>query len=338
MAPRGRKAKAQGEKPALSSGLVNALKFISVAQKDQGQLSETHCVLSNNYAIAFNGVIAAGHRIDEDLSACPQTNKLIAALERCGESLSITQLDGERLSIKSEKFKAVVPCAGTAQIQTTQPDYPCATINDKLKEGFSVVSQLVKDTGPSVVEASLLLQAGSMVSTNRHVMLEYWHGIDLPPNMAIPKASAIAVAKTTKPLVKLGFCERSVTFWFEDDSWIKTQQYAEPWPDVAKVLNVASNPWPIPPTFFHGLDAVSPFCDEGKLYFLKNKLCSHDVENVGASYEVDGIPEGPVFNPKYLKLCEPYMQKVDFIGRNGVAYFFGENVRGAICGIVNSGR
>jgi hypothetical protein len=48
---------------------------------------------------------------------------------------------------------------------------------------------------------------------------------------------------------------------------------------------------------------------------------------------VIGLPNGPVFKAKQLRIIEPYVKTIDFIGANGIAYFFGDNVRGAVTGI-----
>jgi hypothetical protein len=128
----------------------------------------------------------------------------------------------------------------------------------------------------------------------------------------------------------LGFSAGSVTFWFEDGSWIRTQQYQEKWPNTDRVLNVASDPSPIPPTFYHGLDAVAPFVEDNRVYFGENLLCTHYEGNSGASYEVEGLPNGPIFNLKYLRIIEPHVKSIDFVGVEGTSFFFGDKIRGAI--------
>lgn len=333
MAPRGKRAKASTDKPSVSSALIAALKFVSVAQRDTGQPFQTHSVLTNNTVVAFDGTVAAGHRIEEDLHACPHTLRLIDALAKCGESLSITQLDGERLSIKSDRFKAFVPCVASNIIDVPLPDPPCAVIDDRLKRGFEVVSVLASDNAQHVVTASILLRAGSMLATNRQVMLEYWHGIDLPPGIVLPKAGVTAVMKAAKPLAKFGFSDRSATFYFEDGSWIRSQLYSEAWPNVDNVLNQRSNPWPLPELFYKGLDAIMSFSENGIVYFTPNVLRSHPSDGIGASYEITGLPGGVAYNAKHLKIVEPYVKTIDFVGADGISYFFGENVRGAITGV-----
>lgn len=334
--PRGKRAKSEA-RPALASALLSTLRFISVAQKENGTPFQTHIRLAHGTAVAFDGIIAAGQRIAEDLTACPHSASLINALARCKESLSIVQLDNARLSIKSDKFAATVLCLPSDALAPVEPDMPIAAIDDRIKAGFAAVSFLVSDSSEHVATASVLLQSGSIVGTNRHVLLEYWHGIDLPPGLVIPKLALNAIAKIDSPMKQFGYSERSATFWFEDGSWLKTQLYQGEYPNVSSILDRQVNNWPISPMFYTGVDAVLPFAKNNEVFFLNNMLSSHDNVGVGANYEVEGIPQGLCFNGKYLKAIEPFIKTVDFVGRNGIAYFFGDNIRGAICGIRQQG-
>ena len=73
----------------------------------------------------------------------------------------------------------------------------CAVIDDRIKAAFEAVLPLATDGAQHAHLAAVLLQSGSAVATNGHVLAEYWHGIDLPP-MLIPKASAVAILKAGK--------------------------------------------------------------------------------------------------------------------------------------------
>ena len=53
--------------------IVKALDFIALAQKDKGAPYQTTVRLGQNQAVATDGVLSAGHSIDEDIVACPHT-------------------------------------------------------------------------------------------------------------------------------------------------------------------------------------------------------------------------------------------------------------------------
>lgn len=334
--PKKRTTETTANEPMKSNGFIDALKFVGAVTKDIGPPNETHVFLNNHWVSAFNGILAAGHKVAEDIYVCPNNKLIIEALSKCGEHLSITQLDNNRLSIKSDKFKAIVPCVDPTIMPLAIPDAPCAVIDDRLKAAIEAVGVLANEDAQTVVAASILLNNGSAIATNRSVIFEYWHGIDLPPGLALPKAVVQPLVKSSKKLARFGFSQSSATFYFEDESWLRTQFYAEPWPDIDAILGQKSNPFPVPADFFKALAAVAPFSGDGHVYFGNGVLYSSPSPDTGASYEVPGLPPGPVYNAKYLALIKPHAEQIDFVARgpggSHMLMFFGPNIRGAIAG------
>lgn len=331
--PRAPKAEAPENK---SSPFLEALKFVSLVTKDTGSINETHVSLANNCAVAFNGVLAAGIRVNDGIYCCPHNKLLIQALSKCGDNVSITQINN-RLSIKSGKFKAVVPCVDPSSMSPASPDMPIAPINDIFKEALSAVGVLTIEDRTSVITNSILMNGKSLIASDRKVIFEYWHGCDLPPGLALPKSLIQSLTKCTKKLVSFGFSKSSATFWFEDDCWLRTQLYAEAWPDLRGILDKPSNPWPTPPDLFKALHAIAPFSEDGQVYFDAAVLKTHAAEGVGATHEVHGLPAGPVFSIKQLALLEKHALKIDFVAPGPsegttMLKFFGNNIRGCIAG------
>lgn len=327
--PRARKPKVE----QTASGLLDALKFIKVAQHSEGASMHTHCRFDNGRVIAFDGGLAVGHLIEEQLNCCPHTETLIKALEKCKEAISITLQDSGKLAIKSGKLRATVPCVGLDDLPGVEPDPPIAKLTDKLKDALKACIPLAQDGLPEPFLCSVLLQANTIVSTNRHVIIESWHGIDLPPDVLLPRVSAKAVADSIKPLKGFGYSGRSATFWFEDDSFIKTQLFADKYPKFGHILNVESNAWPLPGGFFEGIDTVLPFTEDSRVYFIDGKICSAENTIDGTTYDVDGITNGLSFNGKYLKTIQPYAHRMQFnANERGMALFFDAEgmTRGAI--------
>ena len=83
------------------------------------------------------------------------------------------------------------------------------------------------------------------------------------------------------------------------------------------------------------MNALEPFSEDGNIYFETNKMLTHSSDEKGASYEIYGLPNGPMFNIKQLKIVEPYMKKVDFMvehHNSKMLYFQSDTVRGCIAG------
>ena len=326
--PKKRTAEAVSE----PSTLLAALKFCGLVTQDIGPINATHIHLGANWATASNGIVSCSHPIAEDIYACPQSRLIIEALSKCNENISFNQLDASKLSIKSGKFKAIVPCIDPTLLNIALPDSPVALINERFKEGLSIVGILPNENAQSVHLASILMNGQSLISTTGKLILEYWHGLDLPPEISLPKAIVEPITKTSKKLAQFGFSQSSVTFYFEDGSWVKSQLYVEKWPDISAILDRPSNAWPVPGDFFAGVEAIAGFTESGFVYLDQGCLRSHENAAQGAAYEIAGLPKGLAFPAKQLAMIRPFVTSIDFLAKD-MLMFFSENVRGAIAGI-----
>ena len=316
------------------SSLLQALKFCSVVSEKVGNPNETHIKLHDNLAIATNGIVTVGCPIKENFSSYPHTLLLIEALSKSSDSFSFTQLNGS-LSIKSGKFKAVIPCLDVGLAPSILPDAQIAPINNDFKTAVEAVGVLADENSDNVLTASVLMSGPTVVSTNRAVIFEYWHGLDLPSNISLPKQFTTALVKQKKNLAGFGFSTNSATFWFDDGSWLKTQLYHEKWPNVSRILDRQSNLWTIDTTFFQALAAVTPFSEDGSIYFGENLLMSHSDASKGATFECSGIPQGVIYPAKHLAMLKGHVDKIDFKCKmeNGYCLAFqGEKMRGVIAG------
>lgn len=341
-------AMARGRKPSKSvaaTKLAEALSFVAVAAAKSDQPYQPHVRLAGKMAVAYDGVISAGCPIEEELTYCPHAGLLIDALRRCGKSLTITELDSGRLSIKGEKLRALVPCMGAEYMPPVEPDPAIADIDDRIKTAFETVGVLVSEGGDVMYKTAILLRAGSAVATNGHAAIEYWHGIDLPPNLVLPKLFATAVLKANKKLTRFGFSEGSVTFWFEDGSWIKTQRYFDQYPAVDPILNVAMYPVDIPEGFFDGVEAVSRHHEHEYVTFTEGRVQSHVSDEIGAQWEVEGLPGGKQFQGKLLRTIAPFAKQLDLTTYGDRLFFVGAPneqgqmmARGVVMGIIDRGE
>lgn len=319
---------------------LEAIQFVGTALKEQGTAYETHIYINNNWAISNNGILAIGTPISWPSLTTPNYFQFANALAKCGNDWEIAviapPLDADptlshqsKLRISQGKFKAFVPCIDPVQIAMPTVDAPIAVINNNFRKALEAVAMLANDNGQSVIEASILMNGQSIVGTDRILIIEYWHGCDLPPGLALPKAFAVALCKISKNLKAFGFSANSATFYFEDDSFIKTQLFADSWPDINAIMERGSNPQPVPKGLWDAVKAVESFSPDNLVHFDAGILRSHSDSNAGASFEVSGLPKGPIFNIKYLKLIEGLATSIDFFAGNATM-FFGDSVRGAV--------
>lgn len=328
-------AKPRSKTTTKSSSLLDAVSFVSSILKDKGAAFETHVSIKENWAVGFNGVLSAGHKIEEQLEAYPQNQLLLNALSKCSETLSITLLETNRLSIKSGSFKALVPCVEGDLMHEIIPDPPIAIVDDRFKKALETVGVLAAENAQSVVTASILMNGFSLIATDRKFIMEAWHGIDLPQGITLPKAFVGPLTKTKKPLAQFGFSDSSVTFYFDDGNWLKTQTYADVYPDLNGLLSKQSNMWNVPDKFFEAVKAIEPFAEDGNIYFDNGFLRSHPSDAIGASFEISGTPNGVVYPARYLNMLNGLATKIDFVTPHNNGYclmFQGESTRGLIAG------
>lgn len=325
--PRARR-KIEGN-PAAS--LIAALKFIEPAQKKVGTPQQQFSMMLNHWLVASNGVLTIGTKIEEDLQAFPHTLQLLDALSKVSGDLTIGQINEGCMSVTSGAFNALIPCA--APFDILPPDPQIAVINDRIRDALDSVQVLATDGAPDAVCAAVLLQGQTAVATNRHAIIEHFHGVDLPPNLLLPKASVQAIVKTKKPLTGFGFSESSATFYFDDGSFIKTQLYKENYPDYQRLLNVPTNAFPLPQGFFSAVHAIESFSENGQVFFKKGVMHSHPDSGKATTYKVEGLSDDMGFNSKYLIMLELGIKTADFQPLQRKMFFFGNDCRGCIMGL-----
>lgn len=299
------------------SALLKAFKFVSFCQSDSGNEMQTHSIVGNNSIVAFNGVLAMGQTIAEDLDACPHTDKMRLALAQCGDSFAITQLAQNCLLVRSGEFEAFVPCCERARLPEVKPDAPVAPVSDALKDALRIVAPLANEKAAHVVMAAIQLHSGSVAATNNSVVLEAWHGHDLPNNLLIPKSAALAVIKCGRKLTQFGLSDNTVTFWFEDRSWIRTQLYREGYSNIRTVFDFdGPNYTQLTPEFFKAFKKVAPFSEDGFVYCWKGTIGSHHphaTSNAGGklTLEVSGLTSDQQYRIADLKLLVDYMTNIN---------------------------
>lgn len=311
--------------------LIEALKFAAIAAKDNDG-NANFVSFSDHWLSAENDTFSVGINVDVELELCPHSEQFQAALQQCGQQFQLTQLDMGSVSIRSGNFRATVPARLQDLMSPFNPDPPVALINDRLREGFAACLRIMTK-GERICHNSLLLRANNIVATNYHAAIEYWHGIDLPGPLNIPKKTAETIIKIGKPLAQLGFSSQSVTFYFNDASFIKTRLIAGEWPDIDLLLAKPVGPFvDIWRGFYDGLKAIDAFIQGDCIFFHADYIASHQTLEIGANFRVDGLPPSRVFTASYWRAIEPFARAVYIAPEREPFAFIGDNVRGLIMG------
>ena len=280
-----------------ADSLIKALAFAADAFKafddENALLHEKHVVLHNKQMFAFNGVIAVGCAIDYDISCAPAGSLLRAAINKCSGVVSLS-LAPQHLMIKAGAFSAKVPTVSLHDLAPLVPDAPILRIDDSMLAAFAMLGPLVKDTAQRTLECCICLESEIASATNGYCIVQYRHGHVMPEGkLLLPKAAAKALARVHKPLAYMGCGQGTATFWFDDQSWMRTQLYQEAYPDVNAVFSRATQEWSaIPSKFIEALDAVQPFTDEDAalVYITEDGVRSHYSTEIGANFAIKDMP------------------------------------------------
>lgn len=320
-------------KPETKSELIAALKHIVLCQREIGTEDQTHCYFENGFITACDATLAAGVFAQEEIMRRPHTHSLLRALERCEETISLTAT-AHNLAIKSGPFRALIPCVEQSGL-LPMPDPIAGTVSPALLYALEAAGIPTRPLAPVLSHGSILLRSGSALGTNGNVLVEAWHGIAFPQEYVLPKCFEQALTALAKTPTHFGYSDRTFTVYFDDKSWLRTQLYAESWPDAPKtLLDVASNPQAIHEDFFKAARIVGEFSKEDDVFAEGAYLSSRPLleGSEGAAYELKGATLPKLhMDAKMLAIVEPFCEKVDFtaLGRKGLL-FFGDNVRGAV--------
>ena len=329
MSPRGRKPGTKNNKEP--NTLLEALKFISVAQRANGAPEVTHCRMSSTWMWASNGILSAAHKIQETIECCPHTYSLMEALEAAPGAVNLTYLDGSNsLSVRSGEFSVTIPCIEASGFPTVMPDPQTGLCDDRFKTALQTVGTLAAESGQKLINASVQLRGTTALASDGNVILEAFHGCQMPDLAILPKAFVTALSRSTSSIERFGASNDSLTLWYADGSWLKTQNYdpASELPDLYRFLNQPSIPIAVPKELFSIAKLLAPFSGDGKLYSTKDGLKVNGV--APAVNVIKNMPLGVAFSIKALLQIAPFCTTIHFLAAENLSLFFGENVRGCI--------
>ena len=328
--------------------MLDALKFVkgSVAKKDVIS-ALTHFSIKNGVIKGFNGIICMAAPIALSLDCQPKAIPFTKAVEICEglpDAPAFSMTAAGRLTIKSGKFKVHIECTDDAY-PDMQPEGQRIELQPGLMAAFKTLAPMIAEDASRPWARGILLRDGSAFATNNVVIGEYWIGYKMPFDMNIPDECIKEVLRVKQEPIAISATERSVTFHFSDDRWVKSQLLTSDWPNVAPVLNRPSTPAPVPPDLFDVLERLVPYVDGSRRVFIRgNTLSTHVDEGIGASVLVDDPNWNPatrgVYNLDLLRALGGLVAKIDFSLYPQPCLFFGPDssagyplLRGAVVGM-----
>jgi DNA polymerase III sliding clamp (beta) subunit (PCNA family) len=315
--------------------MLKELKFVMGAVSKKDFIPEmTHFRIEKGHVRSFNGNLAICSPIPLDLVCTPKAEPLVKAIANCEEEIVLSLTEKGRLRVHSGRFNAYIETIDKATVHI-EPAGEIVQINGTaLLDAFQKISRFVGNDASRPWTNGILLRGQSAFATNNVCVIEYWLAIDIPFVINIPNTAIKEIVRVGEPPAYLQLSENSVTFHYEGGRWIRTQLYVSKWPDISRVLDQTSNPVAVDPRLYQALDSLSQFSDDlTRVYLRGGILFTHTEDEVGASFEVDGLGITGLYQIKMLRLLEGVAETADFTRYPEPVLFFGKNLRGAIVGM-----
>lgn len=305
-------------KPA-ENPLLEQLRFIASILAKKGEPAETCCVIANGAITAHNKPLSAGILTEAAITANPPAHQLLAALERCKDGYAMSELRGT-VTVNSGPLRVNLPTV--AGLVPSAPDGYRADLGPGLFEAIGLIQHIADEDAEHIQSASICVQEGWVSSTNRNVILQAFHGLNLP-TMMLPVRFVKRVNSVGKGIKGFGHSDSSFTVFFDDNSWMRTQlMEAEPLP-YARVCNW-DGPWQAMPDIWEALDNVIPFRGNSDAV----EVCDSRIQTPTASHDAPWEEPNIRVNADYLKAVKPFME--NYAVDKGKLYFYKQPVRGVI--------
>ena len=315
--------------------MLRELKFVqgAVAKKDFIP-AITHFAIEDGTVRAYNGTIALCSPIQCDLNVKPKAIPMVQAIARCTDTVTLSMTPAGRLRISSGSFKAFIECVEESQSHVEPEGERFDFDGPGLLTAIKAVQPFIGNDASRSWANGVLLKGQSAFATNNVCLVEYWVGSDIPHVVNIPRSCVAEMVRLNEAPTHGQMTTTSITFHYADGRWIRSQLYATEWPDLGRVLNVHSEPLPIPPDLFKGLEIIKPFQNKmGQVWIGNGQLRTHEDPTEGAAYAINWPYKDCKFNIEMLSLLDEVAKTADFTRAPLPCMFFGDRLRGAITGM-----
>lgn len=303
--------------------------------KSKVDLSLSHFNIKDGYIKGFNGVLSICTPIPFDVNCQPDAGQLIKAVGNCKAAVELSMTPAGKLRLKSGTFKAFINCYDDP-MPDVEPEGEIVAVNGKnILDAMRRLIDFVGDDAARQWTNGIMFRGKVAMATNNVCLVQAWIGTTFPLEANVPAAAVRELIRIGDPPTHVSMTDTSMTFYFSDERWLRTQLYSTEWPDVDTMFGPSDRfaPKLVPDNFWDGIDALSPFQDKlNRVYFRDGEMLTSLEAEEGASFQVAGLPEA-IFNINMLKLVRESATKFDFSLYPGPGYFTGDKIRGLIVGI-----
>lgn len=312
----------------------DALKFCSWALAKKNFVeSLTHYRIANGRVQTFNGSITLSSPIDLTIECQPLGATFLKTVESCKEAMHMTMTPGGKLSIKSGKIRALIPCT-EALFPEIGPEGREIALEPGLIACLGKLEPMIAEDASRPWARGILISGDKAFATNNVVIAEAELSQKIPGTMNIPHAAINELMRIKKDPSHMMLSDHSATFFYEDDRWLRTALLETEWPDIGRILNKkAEPPFVFDDDFWEALESLKIHVDEFRRLFIKPNFLTTSLDHNEASFaKIEGLPEGGCYDLQMLRMLKGVAFAIDFSPYPAPALWLGDGMRGAIIG------
>lgn len=317
--------------------MLDALKFVKGAIAKKSLVPElSHFKIKNGVITSYNGTLSLCSPIPIDIEAAPKAVPFVKAIEACNdETVSLHMTNANRLAIKSGNFKAFIDCLENNEVLELGPEGDYVSVGGEFIHAIRRLHPFIAEDASRQWARGILFRGQSLFATNNVCVVEHWLPFIFPIEVNVPQGAIRELLRINEEPIGVQISDKSITFHFENNRWMSTQVYTTEWPDLTSILNRKANAVPVPQGFFDAMDKLIPFADEmSRAYLFPDRIATSPEEKTGSSVAIKAVEKECIFSMKQLLRLGSIVQKIDFSLYPAPCIFYGENIRGAIVGMV----
>lgn len=317
--------------------LLESLRFVqgAVSKKDFVP-ALTHFQIRNGRVTGFNGKISLSAPIALDIDCQPKADTFVNAVEACTETAQLSLTASGKLSIRSGRFRAHVDILKEDSFPEVLPEGQRIDLHWDPLAAMKLLYDFTAEDASRPWAAGLLLDGTYIYATNNVILVQHAIGDFFPFRINIPRYTIKEMLRIGETPIAMQVSHGSVTFHYEGNRWLRSQQNSLDWPDTEALFRAAEIPsWhesmlEVPEALFEALDTLAPFVQpSGKLWIGSGRVAT--AEQDGASIDLD-LPECS-FNHKMLLSLRGVAKKMAFASWPKPVMFYGDKLRGMIAGM-----
>lgn len=289
----------------------------------------SNILVNNGIVTCQNDIVGISLDIDSDINFCCNAARLLKALNNCSPEKLKMVIKNDKLHISSGRFKSFIPTIPIESYPTANNSGKSYNINSDI---INIMNSITQFTDPNDVRIALRgveLSHGSVSATNGHVAVKrYIDDIEGLKSVIIPSKSLNIMAKVNAHIDSVSSDENIIFFNF-NDGYLFSRTIDQKMPDIEKILTDIKEVTDLS-QLKDPIKSISSMCD-----FDKTLILGKEIKTRSGDASIDGFNlKESAFNADYLQKIIEIADKIDFSPYPGACPFEGDNIRGAIVGIV----